>query len=415
MTGETHLICFLANHHWWLLACELQEQTFTLDVIDGFHRSELPDLFHDITLWMQPQLKRDCFATKLLKGIPQQLSGSCGTLMLLNLGMILGLVDPNAASVLESHHHNLQQLARARGLHFGLQGFGFQPSEAQVVLRLSQLLVEKGVPTARAEERASMGLKKVGLTEIQQALDNVNPWAYLKAIASRPHISFQWLKADELQSKIRSKANAKFAIQPSEKRKKRPQRSAPEEPLQIDAAQLQLVPQTFFAQGKEIPQLGFSAVGPNAHGLAFATVADLAPFLQAGTTISDHPLGILTTTPVPTDQVGTLHVRALRYPAICKDTQEPVLIQGSLIQLGSVGIERGDDTVQCALETIPTQTLRLAVFRDQFPDDWMRFVEQPVRMLLQRVPLLSLCKQNGCGVNCGRYHADIDEPLDNQS
>ena len=259
---------------------------------------------------MQSQLNRECSATKLLKGIPQQLSGSCGTLMILNLGMILGLVDPNAAPVLESHHHNLQQLARARGLHFGLQGFGLQPSEAQVLLRLSQLLVEKGVPAARAEERARMGFKKVGITEIQQALDNVNPWAYLKAITSRPHLSFHWLKADELQSKVRSKANAKFAIQPSEKRKKRPQRSVPEEPLQIDAAQLQLVPQTFFA-----------------------------PFLHAGT--------------------------------------------------------------------------RLAFFRDQFPDDWMRFVEQPVRMLLQRVPLLSLCKQNGCGVSCGRYHADIDEPSDN--
>ena len=411
--GEPHFVCLLANHHWWLMACELSDGAFTIDFIDGFSRLGEPLVHQEIICWLQHQLRCTCSATRFYKGITQSLHGSCGTLMLLHLGMVLGLVAPQVDDDLEAYHVSLQQLARALGLHYGFPGFGFQPSEAQITLRLSQLLVEKGVPSARAEERAVMGMKKVGATEIQQALDSANPWMYLKAIGSRPHVSFQWLKADELQSKIRSKAASKFAIQPSEKRKKKIAKFGPEEPLFVDPAQLQLVPKTFFAKGLDMPQIAFADVCPQAHGLAFATVADLAPFLQAGVVISDGPLGILTTTPIALDQTGSLHVRALRFPALCKLTQEPVLVQGSLVTLGAVPIDRGDDSVQCALDTIPTQTLRLTVFKDQFGDEWSPFLEQPMRTLLHKVPMLSLCKQNACGVDCGRYHAVLDEPLDN--
>ena len=90
-----------------------------------------------------------------------------------------------------------------------------------------------------------------------------------------------------------------------------------------------------------------------------------------------------------------------------------VLVQGRLVTLGKVPIARGGNEVQCSLEAIPTQTLRLAVFRDQPPRDWPKFAEQPVRTLLQLVPLLCLCKPRGCGVSCEKYHADVDEPLDN--
>ena len=168
-------------------------------------------------------------------------------------------------------------------------------SPRRLVLRLSELLVEKEVSAPRAEERATMGLKKIWATEPQQALDSANPWAYLKAIGSRPHVAFQWLKSDELQNKIRARAPTKFAIQPSEKRKQRANKPQKDASIWIDPAQLQLVPQTSFAQGRDVPQIGFSEVGPQASGIAFASVADSTPFLQAGQLISDKPLGILTT------------------------------------------------------------------------------------------------------------------------
>ena len=87
-------------------------------------------------------------------------------------------------------------------------------SPRRLVLRLSELLVEKGVSAPRAEERATMGLKKIGATELQQALDSANPWAYLKAIGSRPHVAFQWLKSDELQNKIRARAPTSLPFSP---------------------------------------------------------------------------------------------------------------------------------------------------------------------------------------------------------
>ena len=90
-----------------------------------------------------------------------------------------------------------------------------------------------------------------------------------------------------------------------------------------------------------------------------------------------------------------------------------MLLQGSLAQIGETYVSRGDNQVKCNIDATHTQTLRLAMFRDAWPTSWEEFTEQPVRSLLKAVPTLCLCKTPGCGISCGKYHADIDELLDN--
>ena len=245
------------------------------------------------------------------------------------------------------------------------KGGGKSTGEAQLLLQLATVLRGKGVPQDRVEERAALGLRKIGYQEIEAALRSANPWTYLKAIASRPHVSFQWIHADELQSKIRAKASAKFQIQ-AKAGKKHPKPAGETKPLWIDPNMLQLVPGTFYAQDKEIGQIQFSDVTSSASGLAFCAIADVMPFLKAGTTLSDKPLAVITTTPIPADHGSALVVNHLRFPAQFRGTNEPVLLQGSIVMLGPVPITRGNGGTQCVLEHLPTQTLRLCVFRDQW-------------------------------------------------
>ena len=84
----------------------------------------------------------------------------------------------------------------------------------------------------------------------------------------------------------------------------------------------QLVDNTFFAQNHAVKQIAFAEVGPQAARLAFASVAELAPFLTAGKVISKAPLGVLATTPLPPDQSGTLQVEMLRFPALYRATND---------------------------------------------------------------------------------------------
>ena len=406
------MICLLSSQHWQLIQCSLDFSGYLhfeqIDGLDLDHRVSLDGFYGLLT----KEAQAFGFMVQHSQPFQQACDHTCGSLMLEFVLGGHGLMDlcPWSSEsarhqwILENHSVNLQ------GDH---TGFGPQNSqEHAALLKLTQLLVEKGVPFARAEERAIAGIKKIGLSEILAALDNQNPWQYLKAIASRPHVSYQWIKADELQQKVRAKASAKFTLQPSEKHKQKHQARKPEPPLIVDPNQLLLLPKTFFAGGHEIKQIPFAAIQPNCKGLAFATVPEVLPFLQTGNLISGDAVGVLTTTPVPREQVGTIQVLDLRFPAMLQATQEPLLIQGSLITLGKVAISRGDSSVQCELDSVPTQTLRLMVFKDQWPNDWNKFKEQPVRQLLAQFPLLNLCREQGCGVACGKFHAPLDESLD---
>lgn len=417
-SGVTHCCCLLFRAHWILLTLRVGlsvEGVPTLHAAfwDGLSVPCVPPQVMDLIslyadAWQVTQVNVD-----ISRVIMQHQPASCGTVMLGHFGLVIGFLDPARALDFEELHAQLVSqdqhlLYQQRSEHIG---YG---KDQQLLARLSAILVEHGVPPDRVEERATMGLKKVGAAELAAALDSNNPWAYLKAIGSRPHVAFHWLKADELQQKVRERAESKFKIQHKPKTTK-PTKKEGQTPLWLDPAQLQVVSGTFYAQDCEVSQIPFTEVTRDASGLAFCSVAEAIPFLREGKSLSDKPLGILCTTPVPSDQIGTMNVVHLRYPAQFRGTNEPILVQGSLIQLGAPQITRGSSSLPiCTLASIPTQTLRFYVFQDQWEGNWKEFSEQPVRALLTRFPSLSLCKKKAnCGESCPNYHAAVDEPLDN--
>ena len=417
--AEHMAISVLHRNHWILLPIFMTtDDCFSATVWDGLPDATISKTVerfvkHFASLWdlRCASLSFECI-------IRQTLPDSCGTILLGHLGLVLGFFDTSLSASLEAMHPSLMEICDTMEVDEELQLFGMgrhaSSSSASTSLQsqLEDLLKEKGVPADKVEERASLALKKLGTKEIEEGLKSANPWAYLKAVASRPHHAFQWVKADELQNKIRAKASAKFAIQSNKPKGQGKNRKEPEQ-LYLDPELLQLVPGTFYAKEAEVKQISFAEIAPGATGLAFGTLADVLPYLKQGDFLSDDPLAVLTTAPIPSDQTGTLAVTNLRFPAQVSGTNEPVLIQGSIVQLGRTLVGRSKAPSACTLDCMPTQTLRLYVYRDQWNGSWQQFTEQPFRLLLQEIPFLNLCKQDKCGDTCPRFHAAVDEPLDN--
>ena len=84
--------------------------------------------------------------------------------------------------LVESMHSTLQSFACLIGCADGISGGGPPAQEAQMITQLATLLRDKGVPAERAEERVSLGLKKIGIQELQAAMSPNNPCVYLKSI-----------------------------------------------------------------------------------------------------------------------------------------------------------------------------------------------------------------------------------------
>ena len=73
-----------------------------------------------------------------------------------------------------------------------------------------------------------------------------------------------------------------------------------------------------------------------------------------------------------------LHRMRERWPQ-----KEPILVDGSLVQLGDLTIvphREGDGT------------LKLSIYRDEWPDQWQDFVKSPMKLVTTQFPKLVLCK-----------------------
>ena len=411
-------VCVLLHGHWTLLELRVVTAQHGLGLLatiwDGLYPMDFPHGLRSLVEYFQALWNLPVLELLSDHAFIQTQPETCGTILLGHLGLVCGLLDPSNLPDIESRHEAWFRLDLSRNPFSTMIGQGkhsSSSSDGPVIVKLASLLREKGVPSDRAEERATNALHKLGAQELTQALESANPWQFLKAMASRPHNSFQWVHADELQAKVRARANDKFKIQHKPKKSRPDKRDGPD-PLWIDPDQLTLVPGTFFGQDKEVSQLAFTEIAPFATGVAFSSVTDVLPYLRAGKLLGKEPLGVLTTTEVPQDLIGSMSVTSLRYPAQFSGTNEPILLHGSLIQLGASAITRGTGDAKFTMDSVDTQTLRLCVFRDQWEGNWSDFTAQPVRALLARHPLLTLCKAQGCGDACTKYHGAVDEDLD---
>ena len=318
----------------------------------------------------------------------QEKSTTCGTIALLHLGHVIGYWQNRA---IPDEHQWHEDLLRQNEGDLSAWGFG-DADEHQVLQALQEELSKHGVPPEKTEERASFGIKKIGAPAIQMN-------------------NFLWIKPDELEKQIRLRAHTKYRASVSEKKKGNS--NVPVQKTNMDPKLLGLLPNTFITEdGRPLTQIDMEMVAADKFGVAFGSLEDAAPFLREDKSITMDALAIITTSPVPPSNQGLMPVTNLRYPALYSPTQEAVLIEGSIIQLGDCSVTRRLDDSVAEAQPIVTKTYKLTVWRDEWAGKWNEFTETPVRKIMDKWPRLLLCRGDRCGQECKKFHAPVDADLD---
>lgn len=395
--------------HWILLCLVVQEKIISIASWNG----EGDDYVHEVRLLATEIKEKMGLQGHILtfeRIYDQKFPFTCGTVALLHLGDVWGIWKKWLGAPDELRwHYQLLKLYGNYGVNIGAGRA--QPSNDQdMVWKLRDILSGHGVPEERTEERALAGLKKLGHHLIEQALGSNNPWHALKQAGSQPGSQFLWVKPDELDKQIRARAQSKFGVSRSDKKPgNRPKKS----PVVIDPTQLQLIPDMFVDEnGHEVRQIEMRKVASDRAGVAFGTIQDVAPFVAEGKPLTMDALGVLTTLPIPVHQQGLLPVQNLRYPAVYIPTGEPILIEGSLVQLGDLFVQRKKDSFEGEPNPIPTKTIKITVYKDEWELDWATFGQAPMKAITTTFPLFILCNGLKCGGQCGKYHAPVDAELD---
>ena len=330
---------------------------------------------------------------------------TCGTLVLLHLGISLGLWTPaHHPDEFRLHLHLLKQYA-ANGKTSG-------GDDRELIWALRDILKNHGVPDNRTEERATLAMDKIGIQAVRAALNSKNPWQQLKMLGSQPKVNMLLMKPDELEAQIRHRAT-QFRVQASDKKSKG-RKTTPAE-VDIDPAQLTMLTDTFaYAHDAdlEVRQLPMAEVASHKAGLAFGRIADVLPFIKEGTSITLDALAVLTTSRIPPEHQGLLPVTNLRFPALYAPTQQPILLDGSLVQLGDLTITRKADDAIITTTPISTGVVRLTLYKDETTQNWEGFVKSPMRLLMQQFPQLAICNGQRCGGICPKYHPPVDVEMD---
>ena len=398
--------CVVVQDHWLLLEMAAKGNLLYVACWDGQDHCHRHQIMKFAEVARQKLVLRTLVVT-FNAVYSQEATDTCGTVALLHLGHIIGYwKGKETPSEAELH---LMLMARNEG---ELVACGRPDEEEQlIVAQIREILVQRGVPEEKTEERAHMALKKIGMKPIATALKAKNPWASLKAAGSQPKVNFLWIKPDELEKQIKLRAQSKFRASVSERKKETASASTSRTPM--DPRALSLIPNTFITEdGRDIQQIEMEMVAADKTGLAFGSLADVAPFLKEDKSITMDALAIITTSPVPPASQGLMPVSNLRYPALYNPTQEAVLIEGSIVQLGDCSILRRQDDSVAAAEPVQTKTFKFVIWKDEWPGKWDELIAAPVKKLMERWPRLLLCKGDRCGPECRRFHSPVDCDLD---
>ena len=274
-----------------------------------------------------------------------------------------------------------------------------------VSLGLASLLREKGVPANRASERASQAVDRLGASSIQEAMTAKVPWRALKQLGNNCTPAFQFVLEDELQKSIRARAEG-----PDPNcRKKRDSRTKPEvNPSQVPRlpkVEELVVPEGVFAsEGRPLCQVDFQSLGANSVGVALVTPLQAEPYLRLGQPVSQGALALVVIGDVDCGN-ATVQVQKVRFRAKLVATGEPLLVSGTLAQIGNQWVDKHVPRTT-PVDVAESCIARIAVHRDSCPIPWDRFIASPLKEVVSIVPVLQTCDIAGC--ECQKWHGTSD-------
>eukprot|EP00435_Cladocopium_sp_Y103_P073302 s64_g43.t1 len=408
-SGDVLLICELHGH--WFFLCglwNLQHDGLAWTLFDGLRQGQAIPWMHQLTAKLSLILQARSLGLCMGSGLSQHQPHTCGTVALLHLALWLSLLNKvDDAEIVPLHEWLLTQQTSLSAIYAG------GPDALQQ--QLATLLASKGVPDAAAEERSRMVLTKLGHKSIQGILHSKNPWAELKAAASRPGSMFRLITPAEQQQYVAERAKTKHGANiPNHKQKKLPKGAQKSQPVHLDPNQFE-VNRNHFKDPDDLPvqQIHYDDVTAEARGVALCTTDMAHRFLAGPLSISTNALALLLIdTPKP-EVVKQAGLKPIVIPAKYQGTDEHTLIYGHILQLGDQDVTRESASQDSNPDVINTKVIKIQVFRDQLEMDWVRFAGAPIRALVATMESLQLCKGANCGANCNKFHPGLDENIDN--
>eukprot|EP00434_Breviolum_minutum_P003326 symbB.v1.2.002926.t1/scaffold147.1/size298323/7 len=291
-------------------------------------------------------------------------------------------------------------------------GFGLDP---QVAERLVKLLEQHGVPKELSEQRAFLVQQALGVQELQKALVSTSPWRNLKAISNQIRPPLQLVLHDELQASLRDKASSK----PEGKRKKKALEKEPvvaAKPISLDPAKLKFDEGAFVSDsGAPLQQVVVNQLGPLVEGVAITTMASVEQFLRTGNPVTKAHLAVFIINADESAMTTRLPWSLCRVALRCVANNEPMLIQGFLVQLGSQVVQQGKARHVVEVDDVGAACVKFSIYRDSVTCDWDDIVAGPVKYLFKVLNILVPCDGHEDGAPCNRWHpppnSNIRDPV----
>ena len=337
----------------------------------------------------------------------QKKDSICGALSLIHLAYFAGLIQDMTYEAANDWYVTLRWGSRN---FFRAEGDG--KDELQDWLR--QILPQKGVPSDQVESRAKDAISTLSHQALHRAKQSANPWKVMKTLTDKKGRTFRWVKEAELARQIEEKAEAKYGVE----KQKKPAvpasgSNSKDEPLRIDPNQLWLKDGGFQDEhGKPVRQIFINEIRANGRGIAVLSAAEAKTYISEGRSISVDALALLTTSTIPRElQVCRPH-QEMRFSAMYGGTHEPLILSGSLIQLGDIRVSKTISDSAPKLCTIKTMTIKMHYYRDQAQVDWQNFCRRPVSQLQSQIEQLQVCPGKACGTDCNKWHRDLEGTQD---
>ena len=279
-------------------------------------------------------------------------------------------------------------------------GFGLDP---QVSDRLHLLLEQHGVPKDQCEQRAFVIQQALGTQALQKAMIGTSPWRSIKALANQLRPPLQLILPDELQASIQAKAGQKGD---GKRRKKQETKnnSAPAKPPPLDPVKLRFDDGAFVSDtGSPLQQIQVGQLGPLIEGVALATLGSVEQFLRSGAVVSKGHLAVFVLNADEASMTTRLPWALSRVALRCVANNEPMLIQGFVVQLGSKFVQQGKARHEVEVEDVGAACVKFAIYRDQVAS-WDEVVAGPVKHLLGVLEMLVPCQGHDDDQPCSKWH-----------
>ena len=327
--GSLYIPVAQANH-WTLLTATVHANGLHWRHMDGL--GVAPSEQHcRLAQQLSTMLEEPFVDLQSVRHIHQVSAHTCGTVLLAHASWQLGLPCHYTPQLIDQIHDKLIK----HGSGTGFLGSG--PTAKDCQQHLVALLIEKGVPEDKSEERAKEITHKFGQQNTLTALQASNPWQALKAEASKPGKNIRFLSKEEQQAFIDKRAQEKFGAEQKDRPRKKPHK-VPTKPIELtlDATQIELLRGHFTDPDAEAVLSDIQADGT---GIAVASKLDASRFIQAGKHLSTQAMALLVPEELSPEFIGSADASMVHFAAIYRPTNDPLIIHGTLIQLGDSPVE----------------------------------------------------------------------------